>query len=123
MPISAGLFAPEFSLSDETGTVRRLADFRGQTVILYFYPKDDTPGCTTEACNFRDDYSAYEKAGVVILASARMIPNRTQNSNKNSSFHFPCWPISTMPSARLTRFGGRRVLWDAATWAPFAQPS
>lgn len=67
MPISAGLFAPEFSLSDETGTVRRLADFRGQTVILYFYPKDDTPGCTTEACNFRDDYSAYEKAGVVIL--------------------------------------------------------
>lgn len=62
-----GTPAPDFALPDETGTVRRLSDFRGQTIVLYFYPKDDTPGCTTEACNFRDDYSAYEQAGVTIL--------------------------------------------------------
>lgn len=67
MPISAGIPAPAFSLFDETGTVRSLDEFSGKYVVLYFYPKDDTPGCTTEACNFRDDYSAYEKAGVVIL--------------------------------------------------------
>lgn len=67
MPISAGIPAPAFSVPDETGTVRSLDDFRGKYVVLYFYPKDDTPGCTTEACNFRDDYSAYEKAGVIIL--------------------------------------------------------
>ena len=67
MPIQSGIPAPDFELPDETGTIRRLSDFRGQPVILYFYPKDDTPGCTTEACNFRDDYSAYENAGVVIL--------------------------------------------------------
>ena len=67
MPISSGLTAPEFTLVDENGTSRRLADYRGQTVVLYFYPKDDTPGCTTEACNFRDDYSAYVDAGVTIL--------------------------------------------------------
>jgi len=47
--------------------MRKLSDFRGKSVVLYFYPKDDTPGCTTEACNFRDDYSAYETAGVTIL--------------------------------------------------------
>jgi peroxiredoxin Q/BCP len=67
MPIESGIPAPDFELPDDTGTARRLSDFRGQAVVLYFYPKDDTPGCTTEACNFRDDYSAYEKAGVVIL--------------------------------------------------------
>ncbi len=67
MTISAGKPAPSFDLLDDTGARRRLSDFRGKPVILYFYPKDDTPGCTTEACNFRDDYSAYQKAGVTIL--------------------------------------------------------
>jgi len=67
MPIPPGIPAPEFKLLDDTNTLRKLSDYRGRNVVLYFYPKDDTPGCTKEACNFRDDYSAYEKAGVVIL--------------------------------------------------------
>ena len=67
MAISAGIPAPDFELMDDTNTPRRLSDYRGSNVVLYFYPADDTPGCTKEACNFRDDYSAYEKAGVVIL--------------------------------------------------------
>lgn len=67
MPISSGAPAPDFQLLDDEGNSRHLSDFRGKPVVLYFYPKDDTPGCTTEACNFRDDYSSYEKAGVTIL--------------------------------------------------------
>lgn len=67
MPISAGVEAPDFTLQDETGAEQTLSDFRGAPVVLYFYPKDDTPGCTTEACNFRDDYSAYQQAGVKIV--------------------------------------------------------
>ncbi len=67
MSIQAGNPAPEFTLQDETGVERALSDYRGKPLILYFYPKDDTPGCTTEACNFRDDYSAYQEAGVTIL--------------------------------------------------------
>jgi len=67
MPIVSGIPAPDFELLDDTNTKRKLSDFRGKNIILYFYPADDTPGCTKEACNFRDDYSAYEKAGVVIL--------------------------------------------------------
>ena len=67
MPVSGGLSAPDFELLDETDTPRRLSALRGRPVILYFYPKDDTPGCTKEACNFRDDYSAYAEAGVTIL--------------------------------------------------------
>jgi len=67
MPISAGIPAPEFEMLDDTNVMRKLSDFRGKNVVLYFYPADDTSGCTKEACNFRDDYSAYEKANVVIL--------------------------------------------------------
>ena len=67
MSLTANMMAPDFELMDDSGSLKRLSDYRGQVVVLYFYPKDDTPGCTKEACNFRDDYSAYEKAGVVIL--------------------------------------------------------
>ena len=67
MPIPAGSNAPDFELADQSGTLRKLSDYLGQPVVLYFYPKDDTPGCTTEACNFRDDYAQYREAGVVIL--------------------------------------------------------
>lgn len=67
MPLPAGIPAPDFELLDDTNTPRKLSDYRGRNVVLYFYPADDTPGCTREACNFRDDYSAYEKADVTIL--------------------------------------------------------
>lgn len=59
--------APDFSLPDETGVIHTLSQYSSRNVVLYFYPKDDTPGCTTEACNFRDDYSAYVDSNVVIL--------------------------------------------------------
>jgi len=67
MPLESNIPAPDFELPDENGELHRLSDYRGKVVVLYFYPKDDTTGCTTEACNFRDDYSAYQDAGVVIL--------------------------------------------------------
>jgi peroxiredoxin Q/BCP len=67
MAIKESLLAPEFSLLDQDENKVSLSDYRGKLVVLYFYPKDDTQGCTTEACNFRDDYSAYENTGIVIL--------------------------------------------------------
>lgn len=59
--------APSFSLTDQTGQIRRLEDYRGKWVVLYFYPKDDTPGCTKEACHFRDDLKHLEKLGGQII--------------------------------------------------------
>ena len=59
--------APEFAAATQRGDTVRLADFRGRQVILYFYPRDDTPGCTKEACGFRDGFAAIEKKGAVIL--------------------------------------------------------
>jgi peroxiredoxin Q/BCP len=67
MPLAENIKAPDFTLYDENGSEKNLSDYLGRPVILYFYPKDDTPGCTQEACNFRDDYTAYEQAGVIIL--------------------------------------------------------
>lgn len=55
--------APAFSLPDQTGTMRSLKDYAGKWVVLYFYPRDDTPGCTTEACNFRDERDAIAELG------------------------------------------------------------
>lgn len=59
--------APEFTLPDQEGKEISLKDFRGKTVVLFFYPKADTPGCTTEACGFRDAYKNLQKSGAVIL--------------------------------------------------------
>jgi peroxiredoxin Q/BCP len=66
-PPAVGSAAPAFKLQDQDGAWHSLADYRGQWVALYFYPKDDTPGCTTEACSFRDNVFAFKKEGAVIL--------------------------------------------------------
>ncbi len=89
MMIKAGSPAPEFTLKDDAGIVRRLSDFRGKPVILYFYPKDDTPGCTTEACNFRDDYSAYQKANVQILGVSPDSVSSHQKFKSKYTLPFP----------------------------------
>ena len=65
-----GDLAPDFELLDDQGKTVRLSDHRGHTVVLYFYPRADTPGCTKEACAFRDDYTAYEERGVAILGAS-----------------------------------------------------
>lgn len=67
MKIVEGSPAPDFSLPDQDGTVRSLSDYRGKWVLLYFYPKDDTPGCTTEACALRDLSADYDKLGIEVL--------------------------------------------------------
>jgi peroxiredoxin Q/BCP len=59
--------APDFSLPDQTGKIHKLSDFKGRNVVLYFYPKDDTPGCTKEACSFRDNFDDFRQAGIEVL--------------------------------------------------------
>jgi peroxiredoxin Q/BCP len=66
-PLKEGDPAPDFTLLDQDGKTHRLSQYRGRYVILYFYPKDQTPGCTREACSFRDHYTQFQKEKVVIL--------------------------------------------------------
>ena len=64
---AVGSAAPAFKLQDQAGQWHSLSDYKGKWVVLYFYPKDDTPGCTTEACAFRDNIFAFDKEGAVVL--------------------------------------------------------
>jgi peroxiredoxin Q/BCP len=65
--VEEGAPAPEFELTSERGETVRLADLRGKQVVLYFYPKDDTPGCTTQACGIRDAYGEFQREGAIVL--------------------------------------------------------
>jgi peroxiredoxin Q/BCP len=65
--IEEGQEAPDFELTSDTGERVRLSQFRGKPVVLYFYPKDDTPGCTAQACGIRDTYEDFEQQGAVVL--------------------------------------------------------
>ncbi|MFC3881610.1 thioredoxin-dependent thiol peroxidase [Algoriphagus namhaensis] len=67
MSLEVGQKAPEFEAKIETGETIKLSDYLGKKVILYFYPKDNTPGCTAQACNLRDNYEELQKAGYVVL--------------------------------------------------------
>jgi thioredoxin-dependent peroxiredoxin len=67
MPLQPGDLAPDFSLPDANGDLVRLSDFKGKRVVLYFYPRDNTPGCTKEACGFRDAYGEYQSQDAVVL--------------------------------------------------------
>ena len=65
--LEVGQVAPDFVLPDQDGKTRQLADWRGKWLVLYFYPKNDTPGCTTEACNFRDDWLILQELGAAVV--------------------------------------------------------
>jgi thioredoxin-dependent peroxiredoxin len=65
--IEEGKPAPDFELQSDNGEPVKLSDFRGRPIVLYFYPKDDTPGCTTEACEFRDAYEGFRERGAEVL--------------------------------------------------------
>ena len=67
MVLSAGITAPAFTTTDDQGNNVSLADFKGKTVVLYFYPKDDTPGCTKQAQSFRDSFAEYQNKDMVVL--------------------------------------------------------
>ena len=65
--IKIGIKAPNFVLKDQDGEPHKLSDYLGRPVVLYFYPKDDTPGCTKEACSFRDSFADFKKVGIEVL--------------------------------------------------------
>jgi peroxiredoxin Q/BCP len=80
--------APEFTLPDQNGENLSLKDFRGQFVVLYFYPRADTPGCTIEACEFRDSYKKIEKTGAKILGISPDTPKAQKKFEEKYSLPF-----------------------------------
>ena len=87
-----GKKAPAFTLQGNDGKTHSLDDYKGKTLVLYFYPKDDTPGCTKEACGFRDSNAVFKKSGVVV-ASARTALSRITSLPVSISCPSLCCPI------------------------------
>ena len=89
MTLETGDKAPDFSLEDHTGKIWTLADLRGQKVVLYFYPTDDTPGCTTQACDFRDSWTHFQKAGFVVLGVSPQGRDSHEKFTNKYDLNFP----------------------------------
>lgn len=87
--LSVGTRAPSFSLPSDAGKTVSLKDFAGKTVVLYFYPKDDTPGCTMESCDFRDSFSRLQSAGAVVLGVSKDSVASHQKFKEKFSLPFP----------------------------------
>ena len=85
--LEVGEKAPDFTAQTDGGETVKLKDFKGKKVVLYFYPKDNTPGCTTEACDFRDNYAALQKKGAVVLGVS---PDSVKSHDKfKAKFELP----------------------------------
>lgn len=89
--------APDFNLTDQNGKSRKLADYRGRWVVLYFYPKDDTPGCTREACAFRDDFLRFDKLHADILGIS--IDNQESHAEFSGKYGLP-FPLLADPDGK-----------------------
>src|SRR4028118_2376358 len=98
MALQPGSAAPGFTVTDQDGKEISLSDFKGKKVVLYFYPKDDTPGCTAQACNLRDNISALKAAGIQVLG----ISTDSEKSHKKfeTKFHLP-FPLLADTEKRL----------------------
>ncbi|MBR8837310.1 MAG: peroxiredoxin [Stigonema ocellatum SAG 48.90 = DSM 106950] len=89
MPLAVGNDAPAFTVKDTDGNTVSLSDFKGKTVVLYFYPKDDTPGCTKQACSFRDATEEYTNKDVVVLGVSADDEASHQAFTKKYNLNFP----------------------------------
>ena len=86
--LDVGTIAPDFSLLDQDGKERKLSDWRGKKVILYFYPKDNTPGCTKEACPFRDSYTELLKSNAIVVGVSKDLPQSHQKFIAKQNLNF-----------------------------------
>lgn len=109
--LGAGDRAPSFTLKDQDGKTHKLADYKGKTVVLYFYPKDDTPGCVKEACSFRDEHEAISEEGAVVLGVSTDDAESHQSFREKYDLPFPL--LVDTGAKVATRYGswGEKVLY------------
>jgi thioredoxin-dependent peroxiredoxin len=115
MAIEEGKAAPAFTLTDADGKTVSLKDFAGKHVILYFYPKDDTPGCTKEACGFRDDWAALKKANAIVLGVSA--DSEASHQKFRSKYKLPFPLLSDPKRAVMEKYGayGEKMMYGKKT--------
>lgn len=117
MSLAVGDPAPAFTLPDQSGAPVSLADFKGKKVVIYFYPKDDTPGCTKEACNFRDRWDRFQAHGIKVLGISKDAATSHGKFIKKYELPFtlltdaePCPVASAFESYGLKKFMGKEYM-------------
>lgn len=114
--VEPGAQAPDFELLDHRGQTVRLGEFRGRRVALYFYPKDGTPGCTREACSFRDVYGKLERVGVVVLGVS---PDPPDSHARFRERHRLPFPLLSDPGGKVAQAYGawaEKTLYGRKRW-------
>jgi peroxiredoxin Q/BCP len=101
--LAVGEKAPAFKSTDQDGETVSLGDFKGKKVVLYFYPKDDTPGCTKEACSFRDGWSKFKKRGVAVLGVS--VDDATSHRKFIDKFSLPFSLLADTDKAIVKAYG------------------
>ena len=101
--LQPGDAAPAFSVTDQSGTVHTLSQYEGQKLVLFFYPKDNTPGCTAEACNLRDHYAELQEAGYALLGISPDSERKHQNFIEKFDLPFPL--LADTDHAMLEAYG------------------
>jgi len=106
-----GKKAPDFSLAGSDGELHGLQDYLGKTLIIFFYPKDNTPGCTKEACGFRDNYSELSEKGIVVLGVSK--DTISSHSKFISTYNLPFVLLSDPETAMMKAYGafGEKVMY------------
>jgi peroxiredoxin Q/BCP len=115
MAIQEGKAAPAFTLTDASGKTVSLADFAGKDLVLYFYPKDDTPGCTKEACGFRDGWKEIQKLGAVVVGVSA--DDAASHGKFIKKYKLP-FPLLSDPDKKvMTKYGayGEKILYGRKT--------
>jgi thioredoxin-dependent peroxiredoxin len=109
--ITEGTKAPDFALADADGKTWSLADFAGKKLVLYFYPKDDTPGCTKEACGFRDQYSVFAEKGMAVVGVSP--DSAASHARFRGKYSLPFVLLSDPEKKVLTSYGafGEKTLY------------
>ena len=111
-PLNEGEKIPQFSTKDETGVIHSNQTIKGQLTLIYFYPRDNTPGCTTQACDIRDSYDELLKVPVHILALSLVRRFPIKNLNQNSHYPSRYYWMKTIKLRNLSEFGEKRNLWE-----------
>ena len=114
--LKVGNKAPRFELPDQDGKMHKLSDYAGKKVLIYFYPKDDTPGCATEACNFRDNFKEMSKMGLIVLGVSKDTVKSHKKFADKFNLNFPILSdestemIKEYGAWRLKKFMGREYM-------------